>query len=98
MQNNPMQSDKKNKSNWISIISGILAILIFLFILLVTYLPNKPESVDATIKQERLDKANATRAEGIKALSTLEILDAEAGTVKIPIEKAMELTLSKYNK
>jgi|TARA_B100001094_G_scaffold12117_1_gene10758 hypothetical protein len=98
MQNNPMQSDKKNKSNWISIISGILAILIFLFILLVTYLPNKPEGVDATIKQERLDKANATRAEGIKALSTLEILDAEAGTVKIPIEKAMELTLSKYNK
>ena len=93
-----MQSDKKNKSNWISIISGILAILIFLFILLVTYLPNKPEGVDAKIKQERLDKANATRAEGIKALSTLEILDAEAGTVKIPIEKAIELTLSKYNK
>ena len=97
MQNNPM-SAVNNKSNWISIISGILAILIFLFILLVTYLPNEPESVDASIKQERLERADATRAEGIKALSRLEILNAEAGIVKIPIEKAMELTLSNYNK
>lgn len=79
---------------WFSILFGILAILLFLFILVVTYLPNQPLSVDHQLKQERLEQAESIRAEGNKQLSQLVLKDAD--TAIIPIERAMELTLSEY--
>ena len=77
-----------------AILFGILAILIFLFILVVTYLPNQPLTVDHQLKQERLEQAESIRAEGNKQLSQLVLKDAD--TAIIPIERAMELTLSEY--
>jgi hypothetical protein len=88
---------KKNESNFSSLFSfafGGLAILVFLLILVVTYLPNKPEGVDAAIKEERLNKAESIRAEGVKKLNLLELNNEESA--KIPIERAMELILSEY--
>ncbi|MAV39547.1 MAG: hypothetical protein CML12_03085 [Puniceicoccaceae bacterium] len=79
---------------WFSILFGILAILLFLFILVVTYLPNQPLTVDHQLKQERLEQAESIRAEGNKQLSQLVLKDAD--TAIIPIERAMELTLSEY--
>ncbi|MDG1701954.1 MAG: hypothetical protein P8I61_03450 [Opitutae bacterium] len=81
-------------SSLFSIIFGGLAILIFLLILVVTYLPNKPEDVDSALKQDRINKAETIRAEGIKKLNQLILIDTESA--KIPIERAMELTLSEY--
>ena len=68
--------------------------MIFLLILVVTYLPNKPEDVDSALKQDRINKAETIRAEGIKKLNQLILIDTESA--KIPIERAMELTLSEY--
>ena len=93
-----MEAVKSNKSLWISLGSGILAILIFLFILFVTYLPNQPESVDASLKAEQIKQAEAIRAEGNSVLNELKVLDAERGRYRIPINRAMELTLSDYQK
>ena len=88
---------KKNKSNFSSLFSfvfGGLAILVFLLILVVTYLPNKPESVDAAIKEQRINDAETIRAEGVKKLNLLELNTSDSA--KIPIERAMELILSEY--
>lgn len=89
-----MTKNDFNYSSLFSFVFGGLAILVFLLILLVTYLPNKPEGVDAAIKEQRVNEAETIRAEGVKKLNLLEINNAESA--KIPIERAMELILSEY--
>ena len=61
---------------------------------MVTYLPNKPEGIDAEIKEQRVNEAETIRAEGVKKLNLLEL--NATGSAKIPINRAMELILSEY--
>lgn len=89
-----MPTSSLKSVSWFSVLFGILAILVFLFILIVTYLPNQPASIDQQLKLERLEQAEGIRAEGDKQLNQLILKDAE--TAIIPIERAMELTLTEY--
>lgn len=89
-----MSKNEFNFSSVFSFVFGGLAILVFLLILVVTYLPNKPEGVDAEIKEQRVNEAETIRAEGVKKLNLLELNATE--TAKIPIDRAMELILSEY--
>ena len=89
-----MRKNDFNFSSLFSFVFGGLAILVFLLILVVTYLPNKPEGIDAAIKEQRINEAETIRAEGIKKLNQLELNNNES--VKIPIERAMEVILSEY--
>lgn len=89
-----MRKNDFNFSSLFSFVFGGLAILVFLLILVVTYLPNKPEGIDAAIKEQRINEADTIRAEGIKKLNQLELNNNES--VKIPIERAMEVILSEY--
>ena len=49
-----MKKTEFNFSSLLSFVFGGLAILVFLLILVVTYLPNKPEGVDAALKEQRI--------------------------------------------
>ena len=89
-----MSKNEFNFSSVLSFVFGGLAILVFLLILVVTYLPNKPEGIDAEIKEQRVNEAETIRAEGVKKLNLLELNATE--TAKIPIDRAMELILSEY--
>ena len=89
-----MSKNDFNFSSVFSFVFGGFAILVFLLILLVTYLPNKPEGIDAEIKEQRVNEAETIRAEGVKKLNLLELNATE--TAKIPIDRAMELILSEY--
>ena len=89
-----MSINQFNFSSVFSFVFGGLAILVFLLILVVTYLPNKPEGIDAEIKEQRVNEAETIRAEGVKKLNLLELNATE--TAKIPIDRAMELILSEY--
>ena len=89
-----MSKNEFNFSSVFSFVFGALAILVFLLILAVTYLPNKPEGIDAEIKEQRVNEAETIRAEGVKKLNLLELNATE--TAKIPIDRAMELILSEY--
>lgn len=89
-----MSKNEFNFSSVFSFVFGGLAILVFLLILVVTYLPNKPEGIDAEIKEQRVIEAETIRAEGVKKLNLLELNATE--TAKIPIDRAMELILSEY--
>ena len=91
-----MKKTEFNFSSLLSFVFGGLAILVFLLILVVTYLPNKPEGVDAALKEQRIYEADTIRAEGVKKLNLLELNNTESA--KIPIERAMELILNQYRK
>ena len=60
-------------------------------------MPNRPERVDAQVYATRQAKADESRAAGIQKLTNYELIDAEAGTVRIPIEDAISLTIASYN-
>ena len=89
-----MSKNEFNFSSLFSFVFGGLAILVFLLILVVTYLPNKPEGIDAEIKEQRVNEAETIRAEGVRKLNLLELNASQ--TAKIPIDRAMELILSEY--
>ncbi|CAI8277621.1 MAG: Uncharacterised protein [Opitutia bacterium UBA7350] len=77
-------------------IGALGAILIFAAILYVAYLPNRAERVDAAVIAERQAKADEARASSIAKLNGFALVNKEAGTVRIPIELAKELTLHNY--
>ncbi len=77
-------------------IGALGAILIFAVIIYIAYLPNRAEPVDSAVVAERQAKADEARAAGIAKLNGFAVVDKEAGTVRIPIELAKELTLNHY--
>ena len=59
-------------------------------------MPNRAERPDVAVVAERQAKADEARAAGIAKLNGFAVLDKTAGTVRIPIELAKELTLNHY--
>ena len=93
-----MSEAKISKSNTFLPFLGCLgAFLVFVLIIFIAYLPNRPERVDAQVYATRQAKADESRAAGIQKLTNYELIDAEAGIVRIPIEDAISLTIASYN-
>ena len=93
-----MSEAKISKSNTFVTFLGCLgAFLVFVLIIFIAYLPNRPERVDAQVYATRQAKADESRAAGIQKLTNYELIDAEAGIVRIPIEDAISLTIASYN-
>jgi hypothetical protein len=93
-----MSETQISKSNTLLTFLGCLgAFLVFVLIIFIAYLPNRPERVDAQVYATRQAKADESRAAGIQKLTNYELIDAEAGTARIPIEEAISLTISAYN-
>ena len=66
-------------------------------ILFVAYLPSRPAAVDQAVNEARQATADEARAAGVAKLTSFEVIDEEAGTVRIPIQDAMELTVAAYS-
>ena len=93
-----MSEAKISRSNTFLTFLGCLgAFLVFVLIIFIAYLPNRPERVDAQVYATRQAKADESRAAGIQKLTNYELIDAEAGIVRIPIEDAISLTIASYN-
>ena len=93
-----MSEIKISKSNTFVTFLGCLgAFLVFVLIIFIAYLPNRPERVDAQVYATRQAKADESRAAGIQKLTNYELIDAEAGIVRIPIEDAISHTIASYN-
>ena len=87
-----------SKSNTFLTFLGCLgAFLVFVLIIFVAYLPNRPERVDEQVYATRQAKADESRAAGVQKLTNYELIDAEAGTARIPIDEAISLTIASYN-
>ena len=93
-----MSEAKISKSNnFLTFLGCLGAFLVFVLIIFIAYLPNRPERVDAQVYATRQAKADESRAAGIQKLTNYELIDAEAGIVRIPIEDAISLTIASYN-
>ena len=94
-----MSETQISKSNSLLTFLGCLgAFLVFVLIIFIAYLPNRPEAVDAQLSAARQAKADESRAAGIQKLTNYELINAEAGIARIPIEEAMSLTIARYKR
>ncbi|HBM86180.1 MAG TPA: hypothetical protein DD423_05280 [Opitutae bacterium] len=91
------QSEISSSSRLLSFTGAVGAIFVFALILYVAYLPNRPAPFDQQVNDARQAKADEARAAGEAKLNSYEIINAEAGTVRIPIEDAMESTVAAYS-
>ena len=93
-----MSKTQISKSNTFLTFLGCLgAFLVFVLIIFVAYLPNRPERVDEQVYATRQAKADESRAAGVQKLTNYELIDAEVGTARIPIDEAISLTIASYN-
>lgn len=88
-------SDQTSSKSFIPTFFGCLgAILIFALIIFLAYLPNRPAPVDQTIAETRQAKADEARAAGISKITNYAV--NPDGSVRIPVEAAMELVVADY--
>ena len=93
-----MSKSSTSKSNAVlSFLGSLGAILIFALILFLAYLPTRPVPVDASVKEARQINADEARASGLKKITSYEVINAEQGIARIPIEEAMSLTIQAYD-
>jgi hypothetical protein len=89
-------SDPAPKSGFfVSAIAVIGGFLIFVLILVIAYLPNKPAPLPEGTKtpEERAAILRELRAKETSAATSYGWVDQTKGVVRIPIERAMQLTV-----
>ncbi|MDC0497451.1 hypothetical protein OAN72_00600 [bacterium] len=84
-------------SSLLTFLGSLGGILIFFLIIWIAYLPNRPEPVNALATADRQAKADEARAAGIAKVTTTEVIDADLGTVRIPVDQAMKLLVEDYD-
>ena len=92
-----MSSEEPTISNKVLTFVGVIgASLIFALVMFVAYLPTLADPADLKANEDRQAAADAARAAGAAKLEGYEVINQEAGIVRIPIEDAKELTLNAY--
>lgn len=89
LQHDTPSSFKLGLSLGIALVLMLTLALVMIFL----YLPSRPRPVDAAIVEERLEKIETLNAAQHELVSTYAWLDDTHTQVRIPITRAMELTL-----
>ncbi|MEM8866690.1 MAG: hypothetical protein AAGC73_00325 [Verrucomicrobiota bacterium] len=92
-----MSEEAPTQNSLFTFLGFLGAILIFALLLYIAYIPNRPAPADAAVAETRQIKADEARAAGKAKLTGYEVVNAEAGVVRIPIEEAIQLTIKDYN-
>lgn len=90
----PEPSDAKALT---SALGWVGVILLFALIVFIAYLPNRPPPVDHAVVEARLSTLAELRAREHSLLHSYAWVDASSGVVRIPIERAMELTVARIS-
>jgi hypothetical protein len=90
------EKEVSQSTTLLTFLGSLGAILIFALIIFIAYLPNRPDAVDAQTTANRQAKADEARAQGLAKLNGYELINAETGSARIPVEVAMEMTVSAY--
>lgn len=74
-----------------TIVLVLVGILLFGIFMLIAYVPNRPAPLDEATITKRLDNREKLEAEQEQKATSYEVIDKEAGVVRIPIERAMQV-------
>lgn len=96
MSDHPSSSPK---NFWVTLAAIIGGFAIFLLILFIAYLPQKPAPLPEGTKTpaERASILADLRAKEKAAATSYGWVDQAAGTVRLPTERAVELTIKELN-
>lgn len=94
-------SDKSasSKNVWATLAAAIGGFAIFLLILYIAYLPQKPATLSQGSKTpaERTATLSDLRAKDKSATTTYGWIDQSKGVVRLPTDRAVELTIRELN-
>ena len=80
----------------ITLIASAAGILLFALIIWITYLPTRSANADAATKASREQKLVETKAKAAETLNNYAVVSKTEGIYRMPIDKAMELTVKSY--
>ncbi|MDX2186831.1 MAG: hypothetical protein SFV32_07865 [Opitutaceae bacterium] len=95
-----MSDSASSRSNfWVTLLAVLGGFSIFLLILIVAYLPQKPGPLPegARTPTQRAELLTELRGKEKTAATTYGWVDQGAGVVRLPIDRAVELTLADIN-
>ena len=84
-----------SRSAFPAVVAILGAFLIFYFLLNATYLNSDDKPAEPTVERPSLAEHNAS---GIQKLAGYVVIDASAGKVSLPIERAKALVISENSK
>jgi len=84
------------KFPWFAFLATVLGFLMFSIILFSVYVPSRPGFVDEERVQERLHILKEIEAKSQKLSTRYGWVESQPGTVRIPIEHAMDLIVREY--
>lgn len=88
-------SIKQKSDITLSIVGIVGSFLLFALILALAYLPgDKQSSVDMNLRESRKQMLAQNQAEQKDLLTSYEVVDAQNGIVRIPLEQAIDLTIA----
>ena len=90
------EKETSESSRLLSLAVLIGSMLVFAVFFYIAYLPGRPPAVDHDAAKERKQLADEARAAGIAKINNLEVIDEAAGTIRIPLEDAVKLTVKDY--
>lgn len=90
--------DSSRTNYTLSFLAALGGILLFVIIVLIAYAPNRAPSIKSQNAQVRAERLRELQAKDTEELTTYSVLDKEAGKVRLPIERAMEITAREIGK
>jgi hypothetical protein len=70
--------------------------LLFVGILSVTYINRQVEPVESLLSRNRKNQVNKINQDAKKKMDAYQVVDRDKGLYRIPVTRAMELTLQAY--
>ncbi len=93
MSNEILNTEPSDKKVLFSAIGFIGVFLVFAFIVAVAYLPNRSVSQEALNVEARSKILKEVQTEQARLVNAYEWVNQNEGVVRIPVERAMELTV-----
>lgn len=96
-----MSNSASRPASLISVLAILCCFGLFFLLVYLAYLPNKTgpyEQIGTYTPAERKEKLAELRANEAEHASTYAWIDQSAGVVQLPIERAMELTVQRYQR
>lgn len=94
-----MSNTPTKTHSWVTLAAIIGGLALFALIVVIAYLPQRSVGVQqgALTPAERLTRLNEMRAKEQKQSGSYGWIDQQKGTIQLPIDRAVELTIQERN-